>query len=262
MKNNHDNHYRDLTDDPDFTVEEIRANTGEISEEMKDAGEENHPPSLRRWNLLALPLLLFICLLLALAGGQKKKEDPAKVKNRQATEETVSVTEAEKDDPDEKAPSKEAQENDENRETAMETEKKDFAPEEDLSWQNVIFGSYETDVVSYPISILGLTENEKNLTGFRESDFVRSLSSFLSVTPSLRIPETSRIFSSYFRLHSRMRQRLPEIARSILLSAPRISDDSCPSRSRSPPDKPRSKSAPVPAQLQFSDSRHNSVSYA
>ena len=70
MKNNHDNHYRDLTDDPDFTVEEIRANTGEISEEMKDAGEENHPPSLRRWNLLALPLLLFICLLLALAGGQ------------------------------------------------------------------------------------------------------------------------------------------------------------------------------------------------
>ena len=183
MNNNHDNHYSALKEELDFTVEEtgMKAGAEKTAEEIKDALEEKSSPPPRKWKLFILPLLLLICLLLTLSGGRKKQSDPAETPDRGASEETVSVTEAEKDDPDEKTSTKETQENGENKETAMETEKKDLIQAQDYSWQDVIFGDYEANVVFYPISILGLTENEKNLTSFRESDFVRSLSSFLSM---------------------------------------------------------------------------------
>ena len=47
-------------------------------------------------------------------------------------------------------------------------------------WQETVFGSHAAGVVTFPISVKGLTENEKNLTGFRESDFIRELSTFLA----------------------------------------------------------------------------------
>ena len=48
------------------------------------------------------------------------------------------------------------------------------------AWQETVFGSHAAGVVTYSLSVKGLTENEKNLTGFRESDFIRELSAFLS----------------------------------------------------------------------------------
>ena len=50
----------------------------------------------------------------------------------------------------------------------------------DSKWQETIFGSGESMTMTMQIRVQGLTENEKMLTGFRESDFIKRLSAFLS----------------------------------------------------------------------------------
>ena len=180
MNKDHENKTCGLEEDPDFTVDEIGVKAASEDEPDADMGEEKISSSPGKWKLIILPGLMLICLLLLFSGGRKKKDDPAKGAAAKEDTETVSVTEAEKDDPDEEAPPAKSSEKNETKETAAETETDHLPPAVDLSWQNVIFGDYENSIVSYPISISGLTENEKNLTGFRESDFVKSLSSFLS----------------------------------------------------------------------------------
>ena len=49
----------------------------------------------------------------------------------------------------------------------------------DPSWMDKIFGKHDSGVVTSPLRIFALTENEKELINFRESDFIKSLSSFL-----------------------------------------------------------------------------------
>ena len=51
---------------------------------------------------------------------------------------------------------------------------------QDLSWQDTIFGRTGTGVINTSIKVSGLTENERNLVSFRESDFIRSAAVFLT----------------------------------------------------------------------------------
>ena len=76
------------------------------------------------------------------------------------------VTEAERDTEDGQIPA-ETEEHDEPPapETVPETE--------DTSWQETIFGKEGKTVITAPIRVRGLTQNERRLTGFRESDFPR-----------------------------------------------------------------------------------------
>ena len=50
----------------------------------------------------------------------------------------------------------------------------------DSKWQETIFGGGENMAMTMQIQVQGLTENERTLTGFRESDFIKRLSAFLS----------------------------------------------------------------------------------
>ena len=180
MKKMHDNNNGLLENDPDFIIEEI--GTGDRHDQKKErsgADEEKErkaPFFIRGWKIVFLALLL--CLLIVLLGSAKKKEENDAPPLEETSQERISVTE--KEEPEE-MPVTEKAESTAQTEKPKEEETKEEKPAEDLTWQKVIFGDYESGVVSYPISILGLTENEKNLTHFRESDFVKSLSSFLSM---------------------------------------------------------------------------------
>ena len=172
-----------LNEDPDFTVEEIETLEGTQAGSQKgaDLGEGSNPSPYRRWRYHIALALLLICLLFAFAAGQMKKDPPKDGSFEGTAEETVSVTEAENYETKETAVEDKNAGKEEKGETAISAQLMEQTKGEDLSWQAVIFGDHENGIVSYPITIQGLTENEKNLTGFRESDFVRSLSSFLSM---------------------------------------------------------------------------------
>ena len=166
MKKIHDENLKNLSEDPDFAVEEIM--TGDEGE-----GEMSPSPSGHKNKLPVLVIILacfcgFLCLLpVRFHRESKRKETETKI-----TEETVSVTEVPKETKEE--------------ETALpvpETETEKIKPEQpapDLSWQDEIFGIDAGAVMTWPVKISGLTENEKNLISFRESDFVKSVTSFLS----------------------------------------------------------------------------------
>ena len=173
MKTIHDENLRKLAEEEDFTVEEMMF--GE--EENREDGVKPLPGNVKKMIPAAIVILACLIGVLCLSLRPKKTSLSDDGRNREAYEELVSVTEAEKDMQDE-----------ENQDYGSETEKetvKEMVAEEkilvpDLSWQDEIFGTARETVIKRPIKVSGLTENEKNLTGFRESDFVRSLSAFLA----------------------------------------------------------------------------------
>ena len=175
----------------------------DISDGEAEAGEGNTslPPILVKKFLVpaAAGMLALLLAIGCMTGRNSWKSETDEL----AAEEMVSVTEAEKDleetkeapDNEKEKPEKQpAEEKREAREDQADSEptasgktaaeysemEKPAAEEtEDLSWQETIFGNQRSTVMTGPITVSGLTENEKNLTGFRESDFIRSLSSFL-----------------------------------------------------------------------------------
>ena len=175
-------------EDPEYKVEQI---TQDQTADM-DSGEENkHPPhsSLRKMHICAFAATVILILLAAVKGLPEKHKTTVS-KKTEPVEEFVSVTEAEKEsgeDPESgKAEETETLQKriEEQIEAAVKENSSDqngAAFGEDTSWQETIFGNPGREVMTSQITISGLTENEKNLTGFRESDFIRSLSAFLVV---------------------------------------------------------------------------------
>ena len=176
--------------DPDLSLEEEELWQDEemVSEQEygDDPPEDEEPQEedgeKKRKSLSRLPLILLAAcavFLLCLYPWQGKRTRTPETERNEPSAQFVSVTEA---------GTKEAQEKPEETETVKETslqtetapvrETVDKAP--DLSWQDTIFGKGNASVIPSPIRVSGLTENEKNLTGFRESDFIRSLSGFLA----------------------------------------------------------------------------------
>ena len=66
------------------------------------------------------------------------------------------------------------------KETMTEDTEPEAVSESEENWEDQIFGKVSPAVIPSSVTVRGLTENEKELLGFRESDFVRSLSSFLN----------------------------------------------------------------------------------
>ena len=168
-----------LMEDPDFTVEEI--SPGDVAVKLETGppseNEEKEAPFGFGKVILALFLAaLMICVsLFGLSGKGRRKETPTPPAAQESGE-SVSVTEAPKDEEETLAAAGDkAEEILPEKETDREAE-----TEKTNAWQEVIFGPAGTNVVTYPVRVFGLTENEKNLLSFRESDFIRSLSSFLS----------------------------------------------------------------------------------
>ena len=202
MKTIHDKNLRALGEDPDFQVEEIviadvageadsssyedapeAASQSLTADQVKEEGEDaGHPPSFSRWKLVLLMAAATFCLVCFVASGWQKKEHRAVQMPEEMSEEVISLTEAETDTQEE-TPAEDLKEST----TPAATDPVEMSAQEkpeqsetlDTSWQTDIFGNYENAVVASSFSISGLTENEKNLTGFRESDFIRSLSAFL-----------------------------------------------------------------------------------
>ena len=148
--------------------------SGRLSEEIPDdrgSGREDTQDARRRNSLLPLIVsFLLLCLLLCASLPSVKKKVPWKERETASSEERIFVTEAEKETDAQICTQKET-------ETEMETRAQ--APDANLSFLEELFGSSLETVMAYPIRISGLTENEKSLLSFRESDFVRGLSSFL-----------------------------------------------------------------------------------
>ena len=169
----HDENLKKLVEDEDFTVEEM------IPGEEENREEENAPLPGRVKKVLPAAIVILVCLISVLCFSLRPKKTGFSDdgSNREAYEELVSVTEAEKDTQREEVPESKPETE---KEIVKETQAGDKNPLPDLSWQDEIFGTARETVIRRPIKVSGLTENEKNLTGFRESDFVRSLSAFLA----------------------------------------------------------------------------------
>lgn len=172
----HDEKLAALNEDPDFKVAEIDLSPdgGDVSA----GGEEARSPSPpKKYLFIGILAALALCvILMCLGGGPKKKKVPERSRE-EISEDVVSVTEAGSDVEELTAETEKAKPDG----AKPETEKnEDPAPKTDISWQEDIFGYSNAKVIMTPIKVSGLTENEKTLTGFRESDFVKSLSSFLT----------------------------------------------------------------------------------
>lgn len=161
----------------DENIYEETTKTPEEVKNLKDTGMEgkgtdaSRPmPGILLCILPVLAIILMVCLIPSLG---KKGETDAKARSGQPAEEVVFVTEANRPEHDTDAPPAETDAQ------AGQGQEENLPETEDLSWQEAIFGSSSKSVITAPMSVTGLTENEKNLTRFRESDFIRSLSAFL-----------------------------------------------------------------------------------
>ena len=150
--------------------------TGEEADEDRE-GTRNLPSLRRELAIMAAVAALCFALMYSFSGGDRS--DVQMQTTAEEDDAIVSVTERETERgvvinvaPENKAQTEAV----EQEETSEETEKQEAVD----AWQDVIFGSTGESVMASHIKVTGLTENEKNLTGFRESDFIRSLSAFLS----------------------------------------------------------------------------------
>ena len=137
-------------------------------------GADTGPP-LKRFGLwipaaFAAAAVFFLTAVFSFQNVVRKA--PGQVKMTENTE-TVRITEALKDDDNVTRLETE-------KEAGAQVQKSDTPETEDFSWQEIIFCAEGKSVITAPIRVGGLTQNERNLTGFRESDFIRGLSSFLT----------------------------------------------------------------------------------
>ena len=153
-----------------------------------DYGNEEEPAGIYRYRDLFIAIAAAIAIFIFCATAFDYEEEPGTPMNEteMASETVVSVTG--KDDASEE-PQTETKVK--AVETAPEdgtggTDRTEIASRDhntavsDAKWQETIFGGGESMAMAMQIQVQGLTENERTLTGFRESDFIKRLSAFLS----------------------------------------------------------------------------------
>ena len=144
-------------------------------------------------------ILLVLVFFVACMSGSRFKEKMEDASPTGSENEMVFVTEAEITQT-EALDQKDHKEESSIEETARETEHL-----QDSSWMEKVFGESDNAVVTTPVKVTALTENEKELLHFRESDFIKSLSGFLleediktsEVTFQGSIPFSSKEASAY-----------------------------------------------------------------
>ena len=141
-------------------------------------------------------ILLVLVFFVACMSGNRFKEKMEDASPTGSENEMVFVTEAEITQTE----ALDQKEESSIEETAGETE-----PLQDSSWMETVFGESDNAVVTTPVKVTALTENEKELLHFRESDFIKSLSGFFleeniktsEVTFQGSIPFSSKEASAY-----------------------------------------------------------------
>lgn len=144
-------------------------------------------------------ILLVLVFFVACMSGSRFKEKMEDASPTGSENEMVFVTEAEITQT-EALDQKDHKEESSIEETARETEHL-----QDSSWMEKVFGESDNAVVTTPVKVTALTENEKELLHFRESDFIKSLSGFFleeniktsEVTFQGSIPFSSKEASAY-----------------------------------------------------------------
>ena len=185
-----ENDLKSPREDTGFVME---VKNGKIEEvQNKKRGTKQVIPEIPIGPAILLALVFFVACM----SGSRFKEKMEDASPTGSENEMVFVTEAEitqTEALDQKAESS-------IEETARETE-----PLQDSSWMEKVFGESDNAVVTTPVKVTALTENEKELLHFRESDFIKSLSGFFleeniktsEVTFQGSIPFSSKEASAY-----------------------------------------------------------------
>ena len=189
-----DNDLKSLREYPGFVMGEDE--NGKIEEAQdKKRGTKQVIPEIPIGPAILLVLVFFVACM----SGSRFKEKMEDASPTGSENEMVFVTEAEITQT-EALDQKDHKEESSIEETARETE-----PLQDSSWMEKVFGESDNAVVTTPVKVTALTENEKELLHFRESDFIKSLSGFLleediktsEVTFQGSIPFSSKEASAY-----------------------------------------------------------------
>ena len=141
-------------------------------------------------------ILLVLVFFVACMSGSRFKEKMEDASPTGSENEMVFVTEAE---------ITQTEALDQKEESSIEETARETEPLQDSSWMEKVFGESDNAVVTTPVKVTALTENEKELLHFRESDFIKSLSGFLleediktsEVTFQGSIPFSSKEASAY-----------------------------------------------------------------
>ena len=141
-------------------------------------------------------ILLVLVFFVACMSGSRFKEKMEDASPTGSENEMVFVTEAE---------ITQTEALDQKEESSIEETARETEPLQDSSWMETVFGESDNAVVTTPVKVTALTENEKELLHFRESDFIKSLSGFLleeniktsEVTFQGSIPFSSKEASAY-----------------------------------------------------------------
>ena len=185
-------HTEPVIEDP-VNEEELDEDYGYEGAPGGDYGNEEEPAGIYRYRDLFIAIAAVIAIFIFCATAFDYEEEPGTPMNEtEMTSETiVSVT------------GKDGASQEPQTETMVKTEipvkAVETAPEDgtggtdrteitshdntavsDAKWQEKIFGGGESMAMTMQIQVQGLTENERTLTGFRESDFIKKLSVFLS----------------------------------------------------------------------------------
>ena len=178
----------DPADMESVNEEEPAAGNGNEGVPGGDAVDEEEPAGIYRYKDLFIAVVAAIAIFIFCATAFDDEEEPLVpvVETEMTSETVVSVTgkdnaaeeqQTEKPVNAETAPSEDATGETVGTEAASHD---NYTAIPDTKWQETIFGGGESMAMTMQIQVQGLTENERTLTGFRESDFIKKLSAFLS----------------------------------------------------------------------------------
>ena len=186
-----DNDLKSLREYPGFVMGEDE--NGKIEEAQdKKRGTKQVIPEIPIGPAILLVLVFFVACM----SGSRFKEKMEDASPTGSENEMVFVTEAE---------ITQTEALDQKEESSIEETARETEPLQDSSWMEKVFGESDNAVVTTPVKVTGLTENEKELLHFRESDFIKSLSGFFleeniktsEVTFQGSIPFSSKEASAY-----------------------------------------------------------------
>ncbi len=184
----------DLAGEDPVNEEELVGDYGNENDLAGDCGNEEEPVGIYRYRDLFIAIAAAIAIFIFCATAFDYEEEPgAATKETEMTSETVvSVTgkdevlkEPQTETTVKAGISVKAEETVPESGTAGTDQSKIASHDhnaaiDDTKWQETIFGAGESMAMTMQIQVQGLTENERILTGFRESDFIKKLSVFLS----------------------------------------------------------------------------------
>ena len=186
-----DNDLKSLREYPGFVMGEDE--NGKIEEAQdKKRGTKQVIPEIPIGPAILLVLVFFVACM----SGSRFKEKMEDASPTGSENEMVFVTEAE---------ITQTEALDQKEESSIEETARETEPLQDSSWMEKVFGESDNAVVTTPVKVTALTENEKELLHFRESDFIKSLSGFFleeniktsEVTFQGSIPFSSKEASAY-----------------------------------------------------------------